>query len=329
MQNKPTYHTKIPADIRFDKNLNANAKLLYGEITALCNAKGFCWASNAFFADLYNVSKRSIQIWLTQLEESGRIEVVIDKKAPKDSMRKIYIKTTQEAIQEVTQEAIPQQEEILTLTHEENFTHEKNFTHEEIFALTHEEIFTHEENYADPRKKFHGGHEKNFTPTHEKNFTLNNTSINNTRINKEINNNKNNILLISDETSKKVSQLEHEFEKLWKLYPRKQSKKKAFESYKKARKEKKIPYETIENGLYRYLRYIEQEDLDSQFIPHGSTWFNQHRWQDEYAVQARKKPKNHFEYLQMKYGGMNYEPNGNGEIIDDYSKVIPDPFQGL
>ena len=43
---------------------------------------------------------------------------------------------------------------------------------------------------------------------------------------------------------------------LWKLYPRKIGKKKAFDSYKKARKLKKIPYETIENGLYRYISIL-------------------------------------------------------------------------
>ena len=47
---------------------------------------------------------------------------------------------------------------------------------------------------------------------------------------------------------KAQSSLEKEFEKLWTIYPRKLGKKKAFDSYKKARKIKKISYETSKMG---------------------------------------------------------------------------------
>ena len=81
-------------------------------------------------------------------------------------------------------------------------------------------------------------------------------------------------------------------------------KKKACDAFKKARKIKKIPYETIQNGLYRYLRYLEQQETEEQFIMHGSTWFNQEKWQDEYITTGiKKKPKNALEYFKQKYGG--------------------------
>lgn len=35
----PNYYAVIPAEIRYDKKLKANEKLLYGEITALANKK--------------------------------------------------------------------------------------------------------------------------------------------------------------------------------------------------------------------------------------------------------------------------------------------------
>ena len=40
----PGYYAVIPANVRYDKRLKPNAKLLFGEITCLTNKKGFCWA---------------------------------------------------------------------------------------------------------------------------------------------------------------------------------------------------------------------------------------------------------------------------------------------
>lgn len=69
-----SYYAIIPANVRYDKDLAPNAKLLYGEITALCNEKGYCWASNQYFAELYNVSDRTIKNWISQLTDKGYIQ---------------------------------------------------------------------------------------------------------------------------------------------------------------------------------------------------------------------------------------------------------------
>ena len=66
-QIQKNFYAIIPAFIRYDKDLQPNAKLLYGEITALSNEKGFCWAENEYFANLYNVSKTSISKWISSL----------------------------------------------------------------------------------------------------------------------------------------------------------------------------------------------------------------------------------------------------------------------
>lgn len=86
-ENKPNYYAIIPANVRYDKDLSPNAKLLYGEITALCNDKGYCWANNRYFMDLYDISDRQIQRLFKQLTDKNYINIkIID-----NTKRHIYI----------------------------------------------------------------------------------------------------------------------------------------------------------------------------------------------------------------------------------------------
>lgn len=75
MEDKANYFAVIPANVRYDKEVTANAKLLYGEIAALSNKEGYCWASNEYFADLYEVTTKSISDWIGQLAKKGHIKI--------------------------------------------------------------------------------------------------------------------------------------------------------------------------------------------------------------------------------------------------------------
>ena len=140
------YYAIIPAIVRYDNHLNGNAKLLYGELTALANEKGYCWATNQYFANLYNVSKRTIISWLKQLEERNYIKMQIFYK-PNSKMvdrRHIYI--------------LPYP------------------TDTEFYTPSEENFITYGKNHQE-------GNEENFTTPSEENFTENNTLINNTKNN--------------------------------------------------------------------------------------------------------------------------------------------------
>jgi len=91
---KPNYYAVIPAEVRYNKKLTPNAKLLYAEITALCNMNGKCTASTQYFCKLYEVSRGSVQNWLRLLEKSGYISrEVIYKKGSKEILsRSIKLK---------------------------------------------------------------------------------------------------------------------------------------------------------------------------------------------------------------------------------------------
>lgn len=88
-----SYYAIIPANVRYDNDLTPNAKLLYGEITALCNEKGYCWASNEYFAELYKTSTRTVSRWIQQLISKGYItSKLIYRKGTKEvEQRQIYI----------------------------------------------------------------------------------------------------------------------------------------------------------------------------------------------------------------------------------------------
>lgn len=91
MNDRPSYYSILTADVRYDKELKANEKLLYSEITALADRYGYCWASNQYFSELYGVSARSVSEWVSHLAEKEYIRVEIDNTDRSNSKRKIFI----------------------------------------------------------------------------------------------------------------------------------------------------------------------------------------------------------------------------------------------
>jgi len=75
--NQPNYYAIIPASVRYDNELTDKAKLLYGEITALSDKNGYCYATNAYFAKLYGVHPDTISRTVTQLVRRGHVKIKI------------------------------------------------------------------------------------------------------------------------------------------------------------------------------------------------------------------------------------------------------------
>jgi len=69
---KVNYYSVIPAAVRYS-NISANAKLLYGEITALMDINGECDITNSYFSNLYKVNPNTITSWVKQLTSYGFI----------------------------------------------------------------------------------------------------------------------------------------------------------------------------------------------------------------------------------------------------------------
>lgn len=95
-----SYYAIIPANVRYDTELTPNAKLLYGEITALCNEKGYCWATNEYFSKLYGVSKTSISKWINSLIKKKYISSEFIYKEGTKEIEYRYLRIVQNPIEE-------------------------------------------------------------------------------------------------------------------------------------------------------------------------------------------------------------------------------------
>ena len=91
MAEHPAYWAVIPASVRYDKDLPPNAKLLYGEVTALSDKLGYCFAQNGYFAELFGLSERSVIRLLAVLVERGylRVDVIRDERTQEVLERRI------------------------------------------------------------------------------------------------------------------------------------------------------------------------------------------------------------------------------------------------
>ena len=126
-----SYFAIIPANVRYDKRLTANAKLLYGEITALCNEKGFCWAKNSYFAELYGVSKKSISKWISELIEYGYIYSEIKYVTGSKEIEARFLKIIDTPIDSV-KSSIPMEEKFHTPMEEKVIDNNKSINNNNI-----------------------------------------------------------------------------------------------------------------------------------------------------------------------------------------------------
>lgn len=86
MEIRPTYFSIIPAEIKYNRGISDFAKILYGEIMSLSNDKGYCYATNKYFSELYGKDKDTISKTVSALKNvcAVRVEIV------DEFQRKIY-----------------------------------------------------------------------------------------------------------------------------------------------------------------------------------------------------------------------------------------------
>jgi len=88
---QPNYYSIITAQVRYDKTLSSSQKLLFAEITSLTNKSGVCWASNNYFARLYEVDPSTVSKWVSGLLHRGYIRINYIREGKEIKQRRIEI----------------------------------------------------------------------------------------------------------------------------------------------------------------------------------------------------------------------------------------------
>ena len=114
-------------------------------------------------------------------------------------------------------------------------------------------------------------------------------------------------------TKKEKSKIEQEFEEVWKLYPRKEDKKKAFLAYKTARK--KASFDEIKKGVETYNNHIKANNTDKCYIKLGATYFNGECWANNYEQRTKQGKAN---FTEREYTKEQLDIIGRVPSIEDY-----------
>ena len=281
-----TYYAIIPSRVRYDKELSANEKLLYGEITALASKGGLCWATNKYFSELYGVESRTIRRWIEHLVERGyvyrAVEYDEDEKTvlrrclsivPEGEMRQMSWADKNVHTLRTKMSALPGQKcpppSLINNTSINNTLQEKEIHKEKECSTTSvvERVYgTGQETAAEKTVR-----QETITLIAEKsNLT---------------------------ENAAKKTKIEEYFEKIYELYPRKVSKirgKKTFETKFKGLTEEEARaranqiYLTVKAQTQRWAEENDGEGRRFDKIPYFSTWLNDNVENDVKAVRRGK-----------------------------------------
>lgn len=112
---------------------------------------------------------------------------------------------------------------------------------------------------------------------------------------------------------KENPKIQQEFDEIWKIYPRKEDKKKAFLAYKTARK--KASFDEIKNGVETYSNYIKASNTDKCYIKLGATYFNGECWANNYEQRTKQSKAN---FTERQYTPEQLDIIGRVPSIEDY-----------
>jgi len=95
MKEQPGYYSILTAEIRYSKEINFFEKVLYADITSLANKNGYCSATNGYFAEIFEKSKKTISRAISKFQKLGFLKVIFLKNETTNEIieRRLYLLT--------------------------------------------------------------------------------------------------------------------------------------------------------------------------------------------------------------------------------------------
>lgn len=112
------------------------------------------------------------------------------------------------------------------------------------------------------------------------------------------------------------SEIQENFEKLWKLYPNKKGKQLAYRHYRALTKKSKDPLlnRNIQNGIVAYKRYLVESGTEPQYVKQGGTFFNQESWSDDWSLSAPQESNPEPQKMSRKQFVLDYLDSNRGDV---------------
>ena len=266
-QARPSYWAVLPAAIRYDAEIPASAKLLYAEISALTDQRGYCWASNAYFEGLYGLSERTIVRLIRVLEKAGYIRIL--EAGGGATRRKIAA-----GINPLGSTATPQS--ALSADSSPDQGSQEGCTGDDGEGLTPDK------NVSTPRQKCQGGGDKNVTQNKKENRKENDPPKAPQGAEEAPKKKKRQV------KAKATCEYEPElFERFWNLYPRGEAKAEARYEWDELRPDLEL-MRTMSAVLKRQIVSDEWRRDGGRAIPYACRWLSHRRWEDEKLDAARR-----------------------------------------
>ena len=77
----------MPIKVLSDDNLTFLERLMLLHIISLCKQKGYCWATNNYFGEIYKVSRTTISKSINKLASCNYIKLEYENKNQNNSKR--------------------------------------------------------------------------------------------------------------------------------------------------------------------------------------------------------------------------------------------------
>lgn len=248
---KQSYLSFMPYNLRNDMEVSDGAKILYLFITSLCHTDGYCWATNGYLAEQTNTSVAGIKRRLSELKEKQYIDsIVIRNKKNQIVERRIFLKLYKEDESCQTPQ-LKNEPRVGSMVSRPRLKNEpKNITRIEESNISPRETYSYPTSVSKEINVTKEDTHRSLSPSYCENAVT--------------------------DCSPQQAEEARDFDTFWIAYPKHCGKTEARKAFHKHVRHEDM--KELLDGVDKYRR--TKQWSESKYIPYPSTFLNQERWKD-------------------------------------------------